>query len=180
MRLAPTFDRCFRKLYGKPCWNAKRGYASFITFEFGEPRLEIREPHESSAASRRVRELLARRQVTLRGDWHLWIYCCDWRVSARRKLVGGSSSDRAIQHAVAFLDGQALTEVSLNYRSCRSVFVFDLGGRLITTPCDSDSEQWMLYEPSGKVLTLRADRMFAHEASDAPPSLKVWRPAWSG
>ncbi len=36
----------FSPLYGMPCWNAKHGHGSFITFEFGEPHLEIHEPRE--------------------------------------------------------------------------------------------------------------------------------------
>jgi hypothetical protein len=36
--------RILRRLFGKPCWQAQKGYASFLTFDFGTPRLEIREP----------------------------------------------------------------------------------------------------------------------------------------
>jgi len=31
----------FKKLYGKPSWNVHRGYSSFITFEFGKPKLKV-------------------------------------------------------------------------------------------------------------------------------------------
>ncbi len=153
MRLNPVFDRCFRKLYGKPCWNTKSGYGSFITLEFGEPHLVVREPRNSATKSKKVRNLFARRLVTVRGDWHLWIYCCNWYVYSRRKLVGDSSSVKATQKAIRFLDGQALVGASFSFRGCRSVFEFDLGARLTTTPFDTESEQWMLYQPAGKVLS---------------------------
>jgi hypothetical protein len=179
MRLNPVFDCCFRPLYGKPCWNTRSGYASCITLEFGEPRLEVREPRKSIAKSKKVRDLFARRSVTIRGDWHFWIYGCDWSVCSRRRLVGDSSSSSSIQKAVTYLDGQALVAASFSYRGCRSIFEFDLGARLTTMPYDTESEQWLLYEPTGKVLTLQADKMFTHQPGDTPPDMKVWCPAWS-
>ena len=30
-----------RGIYGLPCWNAKQGYSHYLTFEFGEPHVEI-------------------------------------------------------------------------------------------------------------------------------------------
>lgn len=108
MRLNPVFDRCFRVLYGKPCWNTKAGYGSFITFEVGEPHLVVHEPRKSPAKSKKVRNLFARRLVTIRGDWHFWIYCCKWSVFSSGKLVGDSSSVQAIRKAIACLDGQPL------------------------------------------------------------------------
>lgn len=179
MRPSPVFDRCFRMLYGKPCWNTRSGYGSFITLEFGEPHVVVREPRKSTAKSNKVGNLFARRSVAIRGDWHFWIYCCNWYVYSRGKLVGDSSSVQAIQKAITFLDGQALVGASFGFRGCRSVFEFDLGARLTTTPFDTESEQWMLYEPSGKVLTLRADRMFNHQPGNTPPDTALWRPAWS-
>jgi hypothetical protein len=46
------------------------------------------------------------------------------------------------------------------------LFEFDLGGRLETRPRDRKSEQWLLYTPSGKVLTLRADKRFKFTQGD--------------
>jgi hypothetical protein len=34
-------QKIFKKLYGKPSWNVHRGYGSFVTFEFGKPKLEV-------------------------------------------------------------------------------------------------------------------------------------------
>jgi hypothetical protein len=179
MRLNPVFDRCFGKLYGKPCWNAKPGYGSFITFEFGEPKLVIREPRSPQAkVSEKVRKLLARRQVTLHGQWHLWIYCCEWIVRRGKTVVGRSSTNKSILDATAFLDGQVLLNASFNYRGCRSIFDFDLGGQLETKPFDDESEQWFLYEPTGKVLSLRADKMFHYDAGNKQREHCKWFPAW--
>src|ERR1700730_15266743 len=56
------FDRIFKMLYGKPCWNVKPGYGSFLTLEFGKPHLQIHEPRKPRPdASLTVGSLLSRR-----------------------------------------------------------------------------------------------------------------------
>jgi hypothetical protein len=121
----------FRPIYGKPCWHARQGYGSFLTFEFGEPHLYIREPRVSAdRASAGVRKNAARRLVTLHGDWHLWIYLCDWRIFSHRQLIASSDSkNRIIKQAVSELDGQALIRATVN-SSLVSEFEFDLGDKL--------------------------------------------------
>ena len=42
------FQKVFREIYGKPCWNVKPGYGSFFSREFGKPHLEVR--HQPSRA----------------------------------------------------------------------------------------------------------------------------------
>lgn len=166
-----------KSLYGKPCWNVKPGYGSFLTMEFGEPHLEIREPTVASAtASPKVRKALAQRRVFVRGEWHLWIYCCDWRLFTGRKHIGDSSTKGNIARAAEFLDGQALTNFSISRRNARCVFDFDLGGRLVTQPYDNKSEQWMLFEPLHMVLVVRADGRYKHTRSDAPEDQGEWMP----
>ncbi len=39
---------------------------------------------------------------------------------------------------------------------------------------DRKSEQWMLYQPSGKVLTLRADKKYSHNKQDTTPGDIHW------
>lgn len=174
---AGVFERIFRKIYGKPCWGIKQGYGSFLTFEFGEPHIVIREPiMASKTASQKVRRGLARRLVFPHGDWHLWIYRCDWHVLARGKRIGGSSTDAKIRRAADFLNGQKLTRFSISPRTLRCVFRFDLGGSLMTRPFDKKREQWLLYEPSGNVLTLRADGRYRHARSDVPDRENDWKP----
>ena len=176
-RLDPIFSRVFRRLYGLLCWNVKPGYGSFLTFEFGQPHLRIDEPREPKReVSPRVRKMFARRLIHVRGDWHLWIYCCDWFVSEREKVVGDCSSKSRIQRAAWALDGQKLVAVTIVPRGRRSVFEFDLGGRLETMPYNRDCEQWMLFDPSGRVLTFRADKMYSYHPADRSPKKVKWRP----
>jgi hypothetical protein len=167
--------RCFGELQELPCWGVQRGHGSFLTFEFGDPHLRIREPVTAGpGTSARVARLLSRRRVHARGAWHLWIYCCDWRASENGKLIGDCSSRRSIDRAAEFLCGQKLVDVNVVARGMRCTFQFDLGGRLETKPYDRRSEQWMLYEPSGHVLTVRADKTFSYSKGNIEPARESW------
>ncbi len=177
MEMDPIFQMVFSKVSGKPCWNVKPGHGSLITFEFGEPRIEIIEPRTTERkVSARVRKNLARRIVFPRGEWHLWIYCCDWSVSRSGKIVGDCSTNRRIRNAVDDLGGQCLTDITIVKRGCRTIFAFDLGSVMETRPYDRGSEQWMLYEPSGNILTLRADKRYSYQAGDTAPDKTEWLP----
>ncbi len=176
-KLDPIFRRVFGRLYGLSCWNVKPGYGSFLTLEFGQPHLQIDEPYEPRGkVSPRVRKTLARRRIYVQGDWHLRIYCCDWLVSERGKVVGDCLSKSRIQKAAWALDGQKLVAVTIIPRGCHSIFEFDLGGRLETRPYNRKYEQWMLFCPSGRVLTLRADKMYAYKPGNRPIEAEDWKP----
>lgn len=179
MIIDPIFERVFKKLYGKPCWGVKQGVGSCLTFEFGRPRLEMREPKQlDKRFTRKVRELLALRHVHVRGQWHLWIYFCDWEIFFKGKLLARSNSwDKTIQKAARILDGQKLVCFSIVPRGNRSVFDFDLGASLVTRPCDRRGEQWLLFEPSRKVLTLRADKRYKYTSAKSRAG-GPWKPVF--
>jgi hypothetical protein len=171
------FDLSFNKLLGKPCWNVKGGWGSFLTLEFGEPHLKIIEPRDSTSASSIVQKALGRRHIHVRGDWHLWLYCCDWIVSDESDvIVGDSSSKKRIDRAATFLNGQALSSAKLTPRGMRTIFEFDLGARLETKPYNRRDEQWSLYEPNGKVLSVRADKHYSYGESKRTPEPRHWLP----
>jgi hypothetical protein len=174
--VSKAFADTFAKLYGFPCWGVKPGLFPSLTMEFGEPHLEIREPQPPKPQwSPRTREHFARRLVVVHGAWHLWVYCCDWIVFLYGRSVGDSSSRKCVQKAADALDGQALVSADVRVRGCRTVFEFDLGGRLVTRPYDRKSEQWLLYTPSGKVLNLRADKQFKFAQADGSEEAR-WQP----
>jgi hypothetical protein len=180
-RFINAIEAPFRPLLGRPCWNAKSGYGSFLTVEFGEPHLEIQEPRRARPrSSERVRQLLGRRHVTVRGEWHLWIYCCAWEVLTGDEVVGDSAlhsdSKEPIRRAAEELNGQRLTSVTVDPSRGRSVFHFDLGSRLETRPYDEGSGQWIFYQPDGMVLVYRADGLYKHQPGDTPRGQEVWRP----
>ncbi len=165
--MSPSIIRqTFAKLYGVPSWNVRQGYSSFLTFEFGTPHQEIepvinREPNRESSRPTRM--------VTIRGDWHLWIYCCGWRITQDGKVLAGfKSSGGSIAAACRALHGQALSEFTFDPKCGESVFSFDLGGKLTTAPYDDElNEQWMLYCPDSQVLTYRSDGAFSYSSENA-------------
>jgi hypothetical protein len=181
MKIAPVFEKVFGRLYGELCWGVRPGHGSFLTLEFGKPHLEIREraiaKHDVSAG---VRSRLASRRVDVRGEWNLWIYCCDWEVLSAGKHIGDSSTKVKIRAAADFLGGQKLVRFSQSARNSGSEFEFDLGAKLRTRPYDSKSEQWMLFEPSRKVLLVRADGRYVYQHSDRPKKQDGWRPIQVG
>jgi len=178
VRLLPVqIEKIFRSLYGKPCWGVSPGFGSFLTLEFGKPHLEVRAPVVANkSASAKVRKGLARRAVHVHGEWHLWIYCCDWQVFCGSKRIGDSSTKARIRRAAEFLNGQALTGFSISPRKVSCVFEFDLGATLTTRPYNNKGEQRLLYEPSHKVLTVRADGHYKHMRSDVPEDPGEWKP----
>lgn len=169
-------DRSFAPVLGKPCWGVSRGFLSFLTLEFGLPKLVVREPREPTRkVSPQVRKALERRLVKARGGWHLWIFCCEWYLRASGKLVGDWTTPRRIDRAARELNGQKLQKVRVGPRGARTYFSFDLGAELETRPFDRSSEQWMLYEPDGRVLSWRADRMFSYGSGNRSPGQMRWR-----
>jgi hypothetical protein len=192
---ASLLARIFEPLYSKPCWLAQRGFASFLTFEFGEPHLEVHPVRNVTAHPDVLAPTLAvrwpRRLVYVRGDWHLWIYCCAWSIDRKgTHLAQSESSDEQIDRAMHMINGQALTRIEVNPQDARSRFTFDLGAILTTwpdpaahAPVDEDEseraanhrdEQWTLYEPSGYVLTVRADGRYQHGPGNQSPDATPW------
>jgi hypothetical protein len=170
-------EKVLLRLYGKPCWGVSPGAGSFLTLEFGRPRLAIREPIVAKEfTSAKVRNDLARRTVHVHGEWHLWIYCCNWEVRSGDKRIGDSSTKMRIRRAAELLDGQRLTGFSISRRKANCVFEFDLGATLFTRPYDKCSEQWLLYEPSHRVLIQRADGRYQYGPSDKVKDSAEWKP----
>lgn len=164
-------DDVFKPLIGKPCWQVEQGYGSFLTFEFGNPQLRIQEPRQASEqASEKLRKRWSRRNIFIRGDWHLWVYICDWRIFlGNEELANNSSTRKTIKNTLLEIDGQALNSFRIT-NSYVCTFEFDLGGKLEISPnyddYEKDSDLWLLYEPSGYVYTLRADGKYNHAPGD--------------
>jgi len=163
------FNRICSAVYGNPAWSVRKGHGSFLTLEFGQPDLEVREPLAASPDTQeRVQERLASRRVSVRGRWHLWIYCCNWSITLRGTEVAHSESpDDVIAFATDQLDGQKLLSVIRDERPGTWVFAFDLDCELRTWPYDDDvtGEQWLLYErDSVNVLTVRADGQCSYDS----------------
>ncbi len=176
-----SIERIWSPVHGHPAWSVRRGHGSFLTFEFGAPALRIREPVEArDDASERTRASLARRRVHPVGQWHLWIYCCNWVVLDHGVAVAHDAAlDDEIAAAVGLLDGQKIVSVAHGEAPGTWTFRFDLGGELRTSPYRDDPglEQWHLYErDSGCVLSVRGDDRHAYGPGDRSPDDQVWLP----
>lgn len=168
----------FAPLIGLPAWFVRKGYGSSLTMEFGNPHLKIRQPKTASPqVSDQVRRALARRLVLPRGDWHLWIYCCHWRVIAEdREIACSESPDHQIADAAREIDGQLLTTVEADPAKGTSGFAFDAGAKIQTWPWDEgNDEQWMLFMASGNVFAYRADGRYSLGPATAPTGADEWR-----
>ncbi|AWN49230.1 hypothetical protein DK419_25170 [Methylobacterium terrae] len=164
-------------LIGLPCWQVERGQGSILSFEFGVPRLSIREPYVSNSSSARLRQLAARRLVRPVGEWNLFIFCCQWRVMISGEALANDGSPHAqIEAAARVMDGQKLTGFTLDTVSGQTALSFDLGATLTMWPHEAnEEEQWSLYRPDKRVLTYRADGLASLAADDANSESEVWQ-----
>ncbi len=136
-----------RPLLGQEAWGVALGEGSFITLEFGarRPTTRARErPH---------------------GEWHLWVYCCAWRLDGNDAVIAASEDMRTtLEAAVQRLNGLALRAVDIRRPALETTLTFDNGITLQLFPVFSeDFEHWMLYTPEGKVLTIGPGTNWSYE-----------------
>jgi hypothetical protein len=161
----------FQPLYGKPCWQVHQGWGSFLTFDFGEPHLDINDQSTSAHP---------RRYISIIGDWHLWIYCCGWRIYAKdHELAHCESDEDTIRKATHYLNGQALLKVDISH-DLNCIFEFDLGGWVEAFPnydaYSIDTNLFFLFEPTKYVFALRADGYYQHHLPHSPSESHEWLP----
>ena len=81
---------------------------SFITLEFGNP-VQSTEVSISRSA----------------GDWHLWIYCCAWRLGEGNLVLASSEDPRPkLELAVKRMEGLTLDFVEVLPPAWDTVFMF--------------------------------------------------------
>ncbi len=156
----PNIDEAFRHVLGQLAWSVRKGHGSFLTFEFGQPRVTIREPVAASAgASEAVRKSLARRRVFISGDWQLWIQNAHWEIETRYEKVNSDTFDAvSLQEALKELDGQRLLSVSADASDGSCVLGFDLGASLTLRPnANVDDDQWSIHAADGSWITCGMD-----------------------
>ena len=122
-------------LIGLNAWGVKLGVGSFITMEFGRPEEESDGP--------------------VHGEWHLWVYCCEWRLEKEGRFLAGSGDTRdVIEAALRKVEGTVLASFEVFDSGLDAVLTFsqDLVLRLFYIYSDS-YEHWMVYLPEGNVLT---------------------------
>lgn len=145
----------FKPILNEHSWNVQKGYGSFLTLEFGNPRIEYSEPENWKHLNIPLKEH-KKRNVIIKGTHQLWIYCCNWQIKANgQNIAFDESTDEKIWNAVNYLNGQKLNEVIIDLKKQITIFKFDLGGEITTfnEAYNHGSEMWMLYMPK-EVLTL--------------------------
>lgn len=137
--MSDTPEAAAHGMIGLSVWGAELGHGSFLTLEFGEP-----EPDDPA-----------------RGAYHLWIYQCAWRIEHGTELGAGCyDSESRIAASLHRINGRTITALEIERPSLSTTFIFD-DARLITfetytegTDYDDRPEQWMLFRPDQRVLSV--------------------------
>jgi hypothetical protein len=172
---AKILKQIFKKVYRKPSWHVRRVYGSIIAFEFGKPKLEVLK--KVFYPNKKTIRKYPRRTATVRGEWGLTIYCCDWEIRQGNQKIGSSKSRaNKIDQVCAILDGQMLTKITVDPKTLRTEFHFDLGGHLQTIPWKKETksfEMWWLRCSNRHYFSLRSDGKYSYNLS-TPPDEKKW------
>ncbi|MGB6431700.1 MAG: hypothetical protein WBF06_14025 [Candidatus Acidiferrales bacterium] len=139
-------------LKGKAPWGVRLGHGSFVTMEFGDP---------DPRAGGRV----------IHGEWHLWLYMCNWRIEAKHRIFAGSNDDRkAIEATLGDLSFDSIESIDVIQPSLDLSIQFRSGIRILTfsSSSDHDEEEWKLFTPGGKCLLAYGDGTYEYARSDEP------------
>jgi hypothetical protein len=157
----------WRPLAGQLVWSVRRGVGSFLTMEFGEPHLSIREPITPRVSrSAKVQRMLKRRRVFIEGDWHFWIQWGHWKLrTAHGSLDFQAPSGSPLDECLADLDGQRLVSARADRPGKVAVWEFDQGGLLEIGHSGQEDEepQWSLHRWNGDVIELCGSRILSFD-----------------
>lgn len=137
-------------LIEKKAWNVSLGHGSFITLEFGKPCL----PEGNEAK--------------IHGEWHLWIYCCAWRLEQENEVIAASEDPRSkLKESIKKLDGLILKSIDLFSPAFDTLFIFEKQTFLRLFPIYSQEyEHWMLFTPDKNVLTIGPGTDWSYSSAD--------------
>lgn len=140
MKLKNELRDLFRPVHGQKAWGAKVGWGSFVTIEFGTRRLQNHHYH---------------------GNWHLWVYQCDWTLKAETHEMANSESGKGLmQTAIENLNDRELLDTSFDPQQRATEFIFKGNLRLRCQPypdAEPNEECWMLFMPDKQVASLVAE-----------------------
>ena len=137
---------------GNKAWNVSLGIGSYLTMDFGAA-MEVSVSHKH--------------KIT-RGEWHLWVQYCAWRIEARNKVIAGSDDPREkLERAVKYFEGLTLEAVTVTVPAPDVTFVFQREVVLKVFPFNftDDYEDWCLYTPDGHVLVLGGGKPWSYVAA---------------
>ena len=137
MRLSnvtPDLPSILSALGDAPCWRAKRGYGTFITFDLGASVTK----HGPWGARER-------------GEFHLWIYFAEWNLKVDGRRVSWRNTPEKIDRTLARFIGRTIIGFSEHPACIR----FSGGASITLYPMPSDSgeaEVFLLYMPGERVM----------------------------
>ncbi|WP_345456029.1 hypothetical protein [Actinoallomurus oryzae] len=141
-------------LLGSPAWGVALGIGSFLTLEFGDAVPP------------------ATPEGTTHGEWHLWVAMAAWRLESDTDVIVASEYPRLfIRRAIQVLNGLRLVGVSVQAPSLETTFLFeDLRLRLFPmyAAADAGFGDWLLWTPSGRVLTVGEGPVWTFQDGSAP------------
>jgi len=143
------------RLVGQPVWGARLGHGSFITVELGAS-IAVPPPKKY-----------------LRGEFHLWVFCCAWQIEKDGELLAACQDPRdALAAAIpTHLDGRTVAAARTTATGVDLELVLDDGVILRTFALHSgDYEHWMLFLPDGNVLEAGPGIRFELVPGDEPRS----------
>jgi hypothetical protein len=153
--------------------------------EYGDPHVDVRKPLLLPASIEGAPAKALQRHASVHGEWHLWIYCCQWSLLLEDiQLAHNESDDVTMARALGLLNGQVLQAVDIEPDDGRTKFTFDLGCSLLTCPSqpgiyDEPGEQWKLFsgfDPDLVVLIVRGDGSYSIGDGHEKPEDKRWQP----
>lgn len=169
----------FERLQGEICWGFQYSTQLNLSVSFGPPQMRIREPFAVTSELEVVQRIARKRNVTIKGAWWLWLHSSFWRIELDGKVAASYASSRKKRDETFLaLEGQRLTSTTINSRTGRTRFHFDLGGVL---DCRRYSQQeeaplWTLYEPEGNVLSVFSDGTYAHHPGNLATDKAIRKP----
>jgi hypothetical protein len=135
-----------RQIVGELVWGGTRGHGTVIFLEFGAPHLVVREPIKSKSTMSRVVRHMARRRVSIRGDFSLFIEDSRWSISVTDETVSLDSSEATVREVLQDLDGQRVS--SVRFDAADTILEFDLGATIrlgkSIFPTEPKSSLWSL------------------------------------
>lgn len=155
--MRPT--EAFAPLIGQLVWAVSQGYDTFVTMEFGSPHLLLREPGTRKApATPRLQRMAARRMVTIKGDWHLFVEFAEWRASSVNGSISSKDKKRSgWKDVFDDISGQRLLSAESPVAG-RLILTFDLGGKIEIWPHpEIDNDVWTLHPWEGSIIACRHD-----------------------
>ncbi len=173
--MTPPLNTIIEPLIGLPCWHVQWDVNTNLAMNFGEPSLSIREPKQIQTDSSRLREVFSYRDITIRGEWFLWILQSYWKLTLREGTSTTiRSGQRQMQQALARLDGQRLLGVMIMPITGHTTLSFDLGAQLtLRRQLKKPEDMWILYTPEAYALTMRSDGHVSYQPIDQD---EQWHP----